>query len=372
MNIKNYFIFLTIFVFISCGSNNDDYYQPELERAKSLPTSDVSFLHISDTHGSSVSVYPMVDILNSTLCDFGIITGDVLADDIMMYYIKSSQKPIFIVPGNHDAYDIPNGQSTFRGNVLNEINKSTKIQYGDDKANYFYADLTKNGKTTRIIGLDQYEIEQVGLADRYNIVMSQHQINWFINLLKDSYDIDGILILIHNGFGNSTYGQRNVENRNSFISTLAYDFDSYLFFGNSYPLMIPDIINAYMTGNNITNKNYPSGYNGVDLKVTTDFIGSHHNFIGFLGGHVHWDLCEYLKNYPSQLQLLMCYSGLGTGKYMDVDFNDIIKSSYGIDSYNINYNVIDYRKQQLTIYRLGANKLCTGGTRDSIGFEINK
>ena len=372
MNKKSLFIFLTIFVFISCGSDNDDYYQPELERAKSLPVSDVSFLHISDTHGSSISVYPMVDILNSTSCDFGIITGDVLADDIMMYYIKSSQKPIFIVPGNHDAYDTPNGQSTFRSNILNEINKAAKIQYGNDEANYFYTDVTKSGKTTRIIGLDQYEIEKVGLADKYNIVMSQHQINWFINLLKDSYDIDGILILIHNGFGNDTYGQRNVENRNSFISTLAYDFDSYLFFGNSYPLMIPDIVNAYMTGNNITEKKYPSGYEGVDLKITTDFVGKHHNFIGYFGGHVHWDLCEYLSDYPSQLQLLMCFSGWGTGKYMKVDYNDIIKSIDGKDSYNINYNVIDYKKKRLNIYRLGANKLCTGGTRDSIGFEINK
>ena len=280
-------------------------------------------MHISDTHGSSISVYPMVEILNSTSCDFGIITGDVLADDIMMGYIRSSQKPIFIVPGNHDAYDIPQGQSTFRSYVLDGINKSTKIQYGNDGANYFYADLTKNGKTTRIIGLDQYEIEKVGLADKHNIVMSQHQINWFITLLKDSYDIDGIIILIHNGFGNNTYGQRNTGNRNSFISTLAYDFKSYLYYGKDYPLMLPDIINAYMTGYNITDKIYPSGYDGVDLKVTTDFTGSHHNFIGYFGGHVHWDLCEYLKDFPSQLQLLMCYSGLGTGKYMDVDYNEM-------------------------------------------------
>jgi hypothetical protein len=365
------FVICSVFFLVSCNDDNAAAVQNDLQNVKTVNKADVSFLHISDTHGSSISISPMISILNSSDCDFGIITGDVLLNSSMMSYIHNSEKPIFLVPGNHDAYDVPNGQISFRNN-LEYLHKKKIVQYGNDESNYYYADILRNGKTTRVIGLDQYEIDKVGRAGTYDVVMSQSQIDWFIDLLTHSYDVNGLVVLIHNGMGNSAIGRRNVDNRNSFISTLSYNYASYLWYGSGNPLMIPEIINAYITGVNIKDKHYSSGYEGETITITTSFEGEHHNFVGYFGGHVHWDLCEYLPDYPKQLQILMCFSGFGTGKYMDVDYNDIIKSNSGEDSYNINLNVIDYQMKSLNIYRLGARKLCTGGTRDSINFQIFK
>lgn len=368
--VKFFYLLFAITLLVSC---NEDEIQNEKEAIPCdvVKNIDLSFLHISDTHGSLISISPMVSILNNSDCDFGIITGDVLADDSIMYNLQYSNKPIFLVPGNHDAYDVFNGQTRFRNCVLNNLQSINNVHFGSEGANYYYVDIMKDGITTRVIGLDQYEIETVGRAGRYDVIMSQHQIDWLVKLLQNSYDVSGIIILMHSGFGH-TYGRRNVNNRNPFISSLAYDFDSYLFCGNGYPLMIPDIVSAYMTGVNIIGKDYPSGYEGVDIKVNTSFVGEHHNFIGYFGGHLHWDLCEYLTDFPKQLQVLMCFSGLGTGKYMEVDYNDIVKSDSGENSYNINRNVIDYQMKTINIYRLGARKLCTGGTRDSVMFVINQ
>ena len=331
----------------------------------------ITFLHISDTHKSTISILPMVDLLNDCDCDFGIITGDLMVNESMMDILLDSKKPIFIIPGNHDGYDAPNGQLVFRTQVLDKLQSHEIVNFGNEGANYYYVDIEKNGKVTRIIGLDQYEVDRVGRGRSNDVVMSQHQVDWFMKLLQESYDINGIIVLIHCGFGNHDYGRRNIENRNAFISTLAYDQESYQFYGSAYPLMIPEIVNAYLTGINIEGKEYSSGYEGVNIKVNTSFVGEHHNFVGYFGGHVHWDFCEYLPDYPMQLQILMCYCGTGNGKY-NLDCNDIIKTESGDDSWNINRNVLDYCNKTLNIYRLGAHNLITGGTRDSIQFKINK
>lgn len=370
---RHFFIFtmfLLSFFCVSCSVDDDEVISSEVDLIKSINAQDISFMHISDTHGSSISIYPMVFILNNSDCDFGIISGDVLPSREMIETINNSNKPIFLVPGNHDAYDDGYGQSVFRNHVLNKISSSANINFGSDDANYYYVDIDKNGKKTRVIGLDQYEVDKVGKAGRYEIVMSQQQIDWFINLLEDSYNVDGIIVIIHCGFGNDKVGRRDVDNRNEFISVLSYNFITYLFTGSGNPLMIPEIINAYQTGININNE-YNSGYEDGKLIVKTKFDGMHHNFVGYFGGHLHWDLCEYLPDFPKQLQALMCYSGRGTGKYMETDYNDLIKTVRGKNSYNINYNVIDYSHRKLGIYRLGANVINSGGTRDSIQFDIN-
>lgn len=373
MFLRNLLIcFILSVLFIGCDVDEGGVdIQKDLLMIQSLKEADVKFLHISDTHGSYVSVIPMKDILNNSDCDFGIISGDILPDDNMLNIINCSKKPILLIPGNHDAYDVLNGQTHFRYEVLEKLKKNSLLNFGRDDANYFYVDISKKGKTTRIIGLDQYEIETEGRSKSHNVVMSQYQIDWFIDLLQNSYNVDGIVIIIHSGFGNEIQGKRNLESRNSFISTLAYDFPSYLFYGNSSPFLIPDIIKAYMSGVNILNKQYPSGVDETIITVNTSFNGSHHNFVGYFGGHVHWDLCEYLPYYSNQLQVLMCYSGIGTGKYMSIDYNDLVKTNSGNNSYNINCNLIDYQNKKLSVYRLGANTLTTGGTRDSVQFRIN-
>ena len=98
-----YYLLIFVLCNLSCSSEDSIIAMNELQALDSHSSGVISFMHISDTHGSSISVVPMVDALNSTNCDFGIITGDILPDDNMITVINSSKKPIFLVPGNPTA-----------------------------------------------------------------------------------------------------------------------------------------------------------------------------------------------------------------------------------------------------------------------------
>ena len=74
--------------------------------------------------------------------------------------------------------------------------------------------------------------------------------------------------------------------------------------------LIPDIVNAYQTGENLNDKRYPNSAVVKDtLTVTTNFQGPHDNFIAYFGGHLHWDVTETLPYNPRQLQMLLTYGG---------------------------------------------------------------
>ena len=370
-----------LFVFIvlclgACGSEDGAPLASEIQPADSIPLEDislstsVSFMHISDTHGSSVSVIPMVEALNSTDCDFGIISGDILPDDYMMSWINRSVKPIFLIPGNHDAYDENGeGQFGFRKNVNNNNKTIPNVVYGDAAGNYYYYDFNRDTLDFRVIALDQFEVDVMGKGTHYDVAMTQKQYDWFIQVLENSYSLDGFIVVIHDGFGNQQIGQRNIDNTNKFISTLARDFyNAYDFNGGANPLIIPDIIEAYMTGVNITKEAYASGYEAFPIEITTHFKGPHRNFIAYFGGHLHWDEVEYLNSHPNQLLVLIAYGGVGTMS----NYNDLIKTATGVSSYNINYNVVDFEKKKFTIHRLGAKETISGVVRDSIAFDILK
>lgn len=313
----------------------------------------------------------MVNILNNSNCDFGLITGDILPDDDMMSLINSSTKPIFLIPGNHDAYD-DNGQGQFgfRKNVNNQNKTIPNVVYGDVTGNYYYYDIKKNTLHFRIIALDQFEVDIMGKGTHYDVAMTQKQYDWFIQVLENSYSLDGFLVVMHDGFGNEKIGQRDIDNTNKFISTLARDFyNSYDFNGGANPLIIPDIIEAYMTGVNITSQSYDSGYEGHPINISTKFTGPHHNFIAYFGGHLHWDIVEYLATHENQLIVLVAFGGASglVSKY-----NDLIKTPSGINSYTINYNLVDFEKKKLSIHRLGSKDTFSGVVRDSIAFDILK
>ncbi len=326
------------------------------------------FMHITDTHGSDKSSHMMKEMLNSIAgLDFGIISGDILPTDFMIYDINSCKRPIFVVPGNHDAYN-HGGQYFFRKNIGNAMPIKTGIKWGNDTANYFYNDYKKNNQTLRIICLDQYETDVVGASPNGGIVMSQNQINWLCTLLEHSDTVDAVMLQMHCGYGNKKYGSRDSTRFNEFTSIRANEYDNtYDYHSDGHPLMIPEIINAYQTGINIKNRRYCTGIQDDSLTVNTNFKKASNNIIGHFGGHLHWDLVENLPSYNDnpQLQVLMTFCGWGDGQCY---YNDIIKTEVGKDSYNINLNIVDTKKRKLKIVRIGANKKVDGTTRDSITF----
>ena len=323
---------------------------------------DISFLHISDTHGSNYTLAYMVSMLNKTDALFGIITGDLVLTSSMEHTISSSTKPIFVLPGNHDAYDNMS-QYWFRKQILNTSRWKSLMIFGDVDANYYYVDIYTNNKQIRLICLDQYELEAVGIECAYNIIMSQKQIDWFIKSLESAEQYDAIIVAMHCGFGNSTKGGRDFSNQNKFVS-IKTNPESYEFSGPADPCMIPDIINSYLSGDNIS-KNYSSGDSRVDLKVETNFKTEHSNFVFYIGGHIHMDVAEYLNYYPNQLQSI-----ISSAYYVcPSSYDDLARESTGINAITMNDCLIDISNREIQLIRLGARNILNGSVRDEITFS---
>lgn len=335
----------------------------------------MSYLHISDTHSVDVTLQPAIEILNSDpTYSFMILTGDFLPTETMMQEVLASEKPVFIIPGNHDSWDEGStanalGQTGFREQVLNRLYPNGEVNFGDDVANYFYADVTQNGCTIRVIGLDLYDFANAGKPMIANsVVFSQKQIDWLIDVLEDSGDKDGVIILTHNGFGNARSNPRDDNYINEFVSINAYlFFDTYNYFGTGDADMVPSIVEAYMTGENLTGASFYSGYSLQKISVTTDFDGPHNNFIAHYGGHIHFDVVEYLSWHPRQLMSIIAYGGRGNGGR---EYNDLIKTDTGEDSYTINASNINFTTHEHKIVRIGSQKKIDGTLRKSILFNF--
>ena len=338
----------------------------------------MSFLHISDTHSVDVTLLPALELLNSDPnYSFMILTGDFLPTETMMQEVEASEKPVFIIPGNHDSWNEENvtysyGQQGFREQVLNRLYPNGEVNFGDDVANFFYADVTQNGCTIRVIGLDLYDFDNMGKPVVMNsVVFSQQQIDWLIDVLENSGDKDGIVIMTHNGFGNSKQNTRDPNYVNEFVSINAYGWwDTYNYVGDGDAILIPSIIEAYMTGNNLTDAEFKSGHKvkkvSQMINVTTHFTEPHNNFIAYYGGHLHFDIVEYLSEFPNQLMSIIAYGGRGKGN----TWNDLVKTNTGEDSYTINASNINFTTHEHKIVRLGSKKKDDGTLRESILFNF--
>lgn len=338
----------------------------------------MSFLHISDTHSVDVTLQPALEILNSDpTYSFMILTGDFLPTETMIQEVLASEKPVFIIPGNHDSWNEENvtyslGQQGFREQVLNVLYPNGEVNFGDDVANFYYADVTQNGCTIRVIGLDLYDFDNMGRPIVMNsVVFSQKQIDWLIDVLEDSGDKDGVIILTHNGFGNFKQNTRDPNYVNEFVSINAYSFwDTYNYAGDGDAILIPSIVEAYMTGNDLTDAQFKSGHkvNKVSqmINVTTHFNEPHNNFIAYYGGHVHFDVVEHLSQFPNQLISIIAYGGRGKGN----NFNDLIKTNTGEDSYTVNASNINFTTHEHQIVRLGSKKKDDGTLRKQILFNF--
>lgn len=319
------------------------------------------FIHLSDTHSSTISIDAANSFCLKNHCDFAILTGDVLPNTNLLKSISSAPIDYLIIPGNHDADKHDGlGQYGFRSSFLNKL--KTSVVYPDVTNNYWYKDYEKYGKRLRIIGLDQFELDSYGSPSGLLALMTQKQIDWLLSILKDSGSMDGIIVLIHMGFGDALKGQRDTSNHNEFISEFANKYNnSYDFYGPEDPYLIPEIIDAYTKGESI-DKTYNKG-GDYEIIVKADFSGQSNNFIGYYGGHLHWDEIEYLNDFPTQLQCLIAFCGSGIGSKC----NDLVKTDY---PYLFNVVEIDFGHKTMKITREGASLTSSGKKRKSIDFKL--
>ena len=340
----------------------------------------ISFMHVSDTHSSYPSINKLVELVPATNVPFSVLSGDMYFIFDQVKALRATGKPIYVIPGNHDIYQYYGGWRAaglypyepnycYRYEHLDKWFKQSLKDYsiyGSEKACYFYYDFKAGDKTLRFIGLDQYEGGTAGWGVVNANIISQEEVDWLVNLLENSENVDGIIFMGHVGYGNETTG-RNTENTGEFISSLGSTFTrGYDYVGSGDPYLIPEIVQAYISGKNLEGKSFASGAERRDdgsevppettVTVTTHFTGPHTNFIGHFGGHLHWDVVEYLKDYPQQLQLLIAHGGPAVGSVR----NDLTREDA---TYTINYYVINFDTKQLTVHRIGSRKKADGTYR---------
>ena len=69
------------------------------------------------------------------------------------------------------------------------------------------------------------------------------------------------------------------------------------------PLILPKIMDAYLKKTVIEGTFFCGDVNGTQLTINEDFSASTPcKFLFHIGGHTHWDVCEYLPLFPEQLQ----------------------------------------------------------------------
>lgn len=362
----------TILAMPACGSNYDlEELLPAESRVLSLDDDEIAFVHVTDIHGGHVSLQLANYYLNETSAMFGLVTGDIISKPRTILRLSQTKKPFLCIPGNHDACRVYNGsvgEFGFRTYFLKAIGQEKNAIFSDNTCNYWYQDFECFNHTLRVIGLDQFQLQSIKQKDddwSFQCVYTQEQIDWLIDLLEHSDTVDGIIIAIHCGFGNKDNGARDVTQTGDFTSLLAsYDDKGYDYYGKYNTMMIPDIINAYQTGENLTEKKYMNSVVMKDtISVTTHFNRPSNNFIAYLGGHLHYDVVEHLPKYPRQLQVLLTYCGDGKS----CEYDDLVRDG-DTESYCFNVNIINFKKRELKLVRKGAHLKMDGTKRDSISF----
>lgn len=331
----------------------------------------LSFFHISDTHGQNTGLEKCADLMGMGEAEFTIATGDLQLTSTMKSTIINSDKPFLTLYGNHDVVD------DFGGSQINAAKQYVRdmcggfVNLGSDIGTYWYKDVQTKARTTiRIITFDEWEFDVVGKAttggvSKYQMVMSQAQIDWFISLLKNTPSHYYIIIAKHEPFAET----RDTSVIGGFTSLRAPN--NYEYSGMDNPLengrldskLIPSILDAYLNKKTFKGTYYCGDLNKTQMSFNEDFSSLNPaKFLFYLCGHTHWDVCEYLPLFPNQLQLAV---DCALNQYYQ--YSDLPRTDY---AYLFNKVTIDFGKRKTIIKRYGASKKSDNTFRTAIEFPI--
>ena len=376
-----------------------------------------SFLHASDPHGKTFS--PLKTTLdNNSDCEFAMVTGDLKAyNTSALGYNASTLKTdyngkLMACAGNHDAWDTWDGTTTLRDNrwmskwlytlMGSSVNWGDTLGEGFDGApisSYYYKDF--NATTTnpvRLIVLDQYECyKKIGINNstytssyRSVVVMTNKQIQWFVQLLKDTPTNYTIIIGLHATpyYNNSGYiqsldpyadgitAQQQIERlfMSETIYAQTYSEANYNRYGDSGGLIV-NIMNAYLSkdvwSHSYDDRDFPA--DGTTLTVNADFTNMGHEpaaFACYIFGHIHNDNHYWVKkdDFPKQLMLSICRADSGVNS----NYDDLITTA---PVYRYNKVTIEFPHGNtpmcVHIERIGQQTTNKSRTRDELFFYFD-
>ena len=373
-----------------------------------------SFLHASDPHGQPFGLLKTTMDSDSD-CEFAILTGDLkVAGNSALNYNASTLKndysgKLMACAGNHDSFDSWDASVTNRDNrrmskwlytlMGSSVNWGDTLGEGLDGApisSYYYKDFDANGShPVRLIVLDQYEtykkIHNTAYTPSYYYatMYTTAQINWFVQLLKNTPANYTIIIALHETpfYNNSGWinsldplasgitEQQRIERL--FMSEKVYAktySEDEMRYGDSGGLIV-NIMKAYLS-KGIWSHSYNEGsysYDGSTLVVNADFSNMGHEpaaFACYIFGHIHNDNHYWVKPDVATKQLLL--SICRANWKVNASYDDVVTTS---PDNRINKVTIEFAHGNVPmcvhVQRIGQQQTIGGRTRDELFFYFD-
>lgn len=332
-----------------------------------------TFLHMSDPHRYAYGLRKCKELMDSDeSMEMTLVTGDLQITNEMKQVLLSDER-FYLMLGNHDvADDFSNNQLAAKTNYITPY-MDGKVSFGDNgPGSYWYKDIQARNAIIRLISFDEYEYTAVGLpaAGKYSVVYSEAQIRWFIDLLRKTPN-NYYLILAHHQPVSSL---RDQLYKDLFISENAPGFYEHEGIRSNniadnvcLPWFIPKILDAYLNKGQITGEFYLGSTNGAKITLNENFTGIPCKFLFHIGGHTHWDVCEYLPLYPNQLQLI-----IDQDRSQKYTYSDLSRNTEDESAYCINKITLDFDNRKTIIERLGAHITDSGADRNYIEYVFDK
>ena len=284
-------------------------------------------LHFSDIHGAQTNLERIVEFLNhyksiggTPAIDDAICTGDMvsgtLADGMTFWNNVDGAEDILMCIGNHDAWANAQHDAVSKTDEYNAIIKPYVANWGvTQPANaetnglcYFYKDYSASH--IRLIVLDVYTHDDADYIDNQN--------TWLQSVLESARTAAtplSVLIACH-----QTAGAQN---------GFKCAFNSYQ--------------KGYST----------SGIWPAFKASVAAFMTAGGDFIGWIGGHAHIDVCGVDSTYPQQVKIAVDAAAVTQGNLYSDTYRSTLQTNKSYDCFNL--ISIDVYQKTIKLIRIGAD-----------------
>lgn len=266
-----------------------------------------TMLVTTDVHAVTEQMQSAIDYINQIdpiMC--GCCLGDMAAGNYAQtdgtWYtgrVNQSTKPFYTVIGNHDG-----GNSTdasISATVADTFNKwilPTVSKIGISNLNVPYYKIDTDYNITLIV-LNNYDVPDTKVDSNFAVsrgaeVLSQAQIDWFLQALDSVPESNHLLVMMH------SYPYANVAVESNFSQVGKRPTGNTM---PAYAEIVPDIINAWVS-RTVLNKQY-------EPQISTEYLNtvtvnhsfearSASQFVCYLVGHTHKDIIAKSSVYNNQ------------------------------------------------------------------------
>ena len=324
----------------------------------------------TDVHARETVMQNAITYFNKyPFLHIGMCLGDMAASNYAQtdgtWYtnkVNTAAKPWYTVLGNHDGGNSTDGSiSATVGDQFTKWIAPTLTKMGMPSLTVPYYAVHNTTYGVSAIFLDCYDVPDTKsgndfVVSRGTSAYSQAQINWFISELNNVPSGHHLLIFQHGYTGAST--------KETCAWSQAYNVVNNI---SSYGELIPDIVNAWVTGGTLSDT-YTTEVTGLSsITVSADFTSRGTGvFAGYVVGHYHRDLIAHSTKYSYQKIIALCCTadGLWQGENSDLPRVEDTKSQDCLTVLCVNKT-----RKTVNLARVGAN--WTISMTQRIGYAVS-